>query len=232
LSLAAQVADFIVDGIAAGNFEFGQRLIETDLARHLGVSRVPVREAVKMLEAQGILIVTPHRGAHVAEFDDVKVDRIREARVALERLALREALATFRAHPEKQTALTALIARMEDAVTRRDWIEAGRADLQFHRQICQASDNEIVITLWEALARHITIVFGRELRAEGGNPRLAEQHDRILRLIRKGALDLLDEELQRHILRLRRNNRQSKRGRAESAAKLPVFKKGMGRSVG
>ena len=103
---------------------------------------------------------------------------------------------------------------------------------KFTGRSARPSDNETVITLWEALARHITIVFGRELRAEGGNPRLAEQHDRILRLIRKGALDLLDEELQKHIMRLRRINRQSKRSRAESAAKLPVFKKGMGRSVG
>jgi DNA-binding GntR family transcriptional regulator len=224
LSLASQVADFIVDGIAGGNFEFGQRLIETDLAAQLGVSRVPIREAVKMLDAQGILMVTPHRGAHVAEFNDIKIDRIREARVALERLALPDALATFQAHPEKQLALAALVARMEDAVARRDWIEAGKADLEFHRQICQASDNEIVITLWEALARHIAIVFGRELRAEGGNPRLAEQHERILRLIRKGALDLLDQELRKHIMRLRRAGAERRTGRVAPTAKVPVLR--------
>ena len=204
LSLAFQVADFIVDGIAAGSFQFGQRLIETELAAQLRVSRVPIREAVKMLEAQGILVVTPHRGAHVVEFDDLKIDRIRDARVALERLAIPDALATFQAHPERQAALAALVVRMRDAVRRSDWVEAGKADLEFHRQICQASDNEIVITLWEALARHITIVFGRELRAEGGNPRLVEQHARILRLIKKGALGPLDIELRKHVMRLRR----------------------------
>ena len=87
-SLAGQVADFIVDGIASGAYAFGQRLIETDLARQLDVSRVPIREALKMLEAQGILVVTPHRGAHVAEFDSLKSDRVREARIALERLEI------------------------------------------------------------------------------------------------------------------------------------------------
>ena len=220
LSLAFQVADFIVDGIAAGSFQFGQRLIETELAAQLRVSRVPIREAVKMLEAQGILVVTPHRGARVAEFDDLKIDRIREARLALERLALPDALATFQAHPERQIALAALVARMEAAVGRRDWIEAGKADLEFHRQLCQASDNEIVITLWEALARHITIVFGRELRAEGGNPRLPEQHDRILRLIRRGALDLLDQELRKHVMRLRRADGANRTDRIDPTAKV------------
>src|SRR5262249_3191721 len=157
-SLAAQVADFIVGGIAAGTYAFGQRLIETELAAQLKVSRVPIREALKMLEAQGILVVTPHRGAHVAEFDKVKSDRVRDARIALERLAIPDALATFQAQPEKLAVMEELLARMEQAVMRRDWLDAGKADLQFHRQICLASNNEIVITLWEALARHITII--------------------------------------------------------------------------
>jgi len=221
LSLASQVADFIVDGIAAGNFEFGQRLIETDLARQLDVSRVPIREAVKMLEAQGILVVTPHRGAHVAEFDELKIDRIREARIALERLAIPDALAMFQAHPEKQQALADQVARMEDAVARRNWIEAGKADLEFHRQICQASNNEIAITLWEALARHITIVFGRELRAEGGNPRLGDQHNRVLRLIREGDLEQLDDELRRHVMRLRNRREKSGGVRSLTAVRKP-----------
>ncbi len=203
-SLAAQIADFIVDGIASGSYGFGQRLIETELARQLEVSRVPIREALKMLEAQGILVVTPHRGAHVAEFDKRKIDRIRDARIALERLAIPDALTTFQSHPERLAVMEELLARMDQAVERRNWVEAGKADLQFHRQICLASGNEIVITLWEALARHITIVFGRELSSEGGNPRLREQHDRILRLIRKGDLDALHEELHRHVMRLRR----------------------------
>ena len=219
LSLASQIADFIVDGIASGNFKFGQRLIETELADQLRVSRVPIREAIKMLEAQGILVVTPHRGAHVAEFDDLKIDRIRDARVALERLAIPDALATFQAHPERQAALAALVVRMGDAVRRSDWVEAGKADLEFHRQICQASDNEIVITLWEALARHITIVFGRELRAEGGNPRLVEQHACILRLIKKGALGQLDIELRKHVMRLRRAQGAGRTDRNEPTAK-------------
>jgi DNA-binding GntR family transcriptional regulator len=202
-SLAAQVADFIVDGIAAGTYAFGQRLIETELAVQLRVSRVPIREALKTLEAQGILVVTPHRGAHVAEFDKVKSDRVRDARIALERLAIPDALATFQAQPEKLAVVEELLARMEQAIERQDWVDAGKADLQFHRQICLASNNEIVITLWEALARHITIIFGRELRNEGGNPKLRDQHNRILCLIHKGDLDGLHEELHRHVMRYR-----------------------------
>src|SRR5262245_39363978 len=114
-SLAAQVADVIADAIAFGSFAPGQRLVETELAGQAGVSRVPVREALKMLEAQGILIAVPHRGARVADFDEIKTDRICRARVALERLALPDAVAAIKRQPERLAGLEALIARMEQA---------------------------------------------------------------------------------------------------------------------
>jgi len=211
-SLAAQVADFIVDAIAAGQIEFGERLVETALSRRLEVSRVPIREALKMLEAQGILDVTPHRGAHVVEFDNLKIDRICEARVALERLAFRHASGNLRKHPEKLKSLEALIDRMGREAAHRDWVQTSKADLDFHRQICLASENEIVITLWEALARHILIVFGREIRTEQDGPRLMQQHRRILQLIRNGDLAKLDQEIARHIMRLRHRGRSAADG--------------------
>src|SRR5438876_287873 len=108
-SLAAQVADAIVDAIGAGTVAPGQRLVETDLARRLAVSRVPVREALKMLEAQGILVAAPHRGARVVEFDELKIDRICQVRVALERLALPDAIATFARQPQRLAVLEELI---------------------------------------------------------------------------------------------------------------------------
>ena len=203
-SLAAQVADFIVDAIAAGTIEFGQRLVETDLSQQLDVSRVPIREALKMLEAQGILDVAPHRGAHVVDFDNLKIDRICEARVALERLALPDAVKHLQAHPEKLRALEDLIVKMGREAAHHDWVQTSKADLDFHRQICLASGNEIVITLWEALARHILIVFGREVRTEQDGPRLTQQHRQILQLIRKGDLAKLDREIMQHVMRLRR----------------------------
>jgi len=202
-SLAAQVADAIVDAIGAGTVAPGQRLVETDLARRLAVSRVPVREALKMLEAQGILVASPHRGARVVEFDELKIDRICQTRVALERLALPDAIANIARQPERLVVLEELIDRMRREAAHQDWVETSKADLEFHRQICLASDNEIVVTLWEALARHVMIVFGFEIRDERDGPRLAQQHGKILRLLRQGDLARLDREIERHILRLR-----------------------------
>ena len=94
-SLAEQAANAIVTGISAGALMPGQRIIETELASLLKMSRVPLREALKILEAQGIVESVPHRGTRIAMFGDVRVDHICEARIALERLAFVEAALVY-----------------------------------------------------------------------------------------------------------------------------------------
>jgi DNA-binding GntR family transcriptional regulator len=202
-SLAARVADAIVDAIAGGELQPGQRLIETDLAGTLEVSRVPVREAVKMLEAQGILRSLPHRGAFVVPLDDARIDRICEARLALERLALPGAVAAFETAPARLRELDALIARMETLASSRAWLELCKADLAFHRAFIRASGNDIVALLWEALARHVLIVFGRELRYERLKAKLGVHHRELRKLFAAGDTEGLVAELARHIMRLR-----------------------------
>jgi Bacterial regulatory proteins, gntR family len=90
------VETLLTDAIAGGAIEPGERLVETEIAARMGVSRVPLREALSLLEAQGIVEALPNRGARVVPFDDARVDRACEARVALERLALRTAVPVFR----------------------------------------------------------------------------------------------------------------------------------------
>lgn len=202
-SLAEQIADAIVDGIAMGKLKPGQRLIETELARQLGVSRVPVRESLKMLEAQGILDANPHRGARVAEFTEARIDQICEARVALERLALRDAAPAYRSDPARLARLDAVIDRMEAAADRLDWVTLGKTDLDFHREICAASGNSVVVTLWETLARHVMIVFGREIRDEQDAALAGPRHRAFRDMLLHATPAELDAEIERHILRLR-----------------------------
>jgi DNA-binding GntR family transcriptional regulator len=200
-SLANRIADRLVDAIAAGVLEPGQRLIETEIAAALGVSRMPLREALKLLEAQGILAVTPRRGAAIVPFDAGRVQQICEARLALERLALRDAAMRLRSEADASSALDRLIGEMRQCTERGEWLTAVRADVEFHRQIVQASGNPVVAMLWEALARHVLIVFGREIRGER-NSGLAEQHTRLRDILMEGSDAALDGEIEQHIMRL------------------------------
>ncbi len=202
-SLASRIADRIVDAVAAGTLAPGQRLVESEIAAALGVSRMPLREALKLLEAQGILSVTPRRGSFVVPFDEGRIGQICDARLALERLALRRAVPAFRADPGLLAELDGLIGTMRQEAERRAWLAANKADLAFHRRIVAAADDGIVAMLWEALARHVLIVFGREIRDERDVHLLEDPHVRLRELLAAGDVEALDDEIERHIMRLR-----------------------------
>lgn len=204
-SLAVRIADALTEAVAAGVIEPGERLVETEIAARLGVSRVPLREALKLLEAQGIVAVTAHRGARVTPFDDTRIGQVCEARIALERLALKTAVPRIAGEPPLLQALQRLIDAMRLEGRRQPGsIAASKADLAFHRLIVEASGNEIVATLWEGLARHVLIVFSREARKDRTGPVLAAHHRKLLDLLASGDVLAASREIEPHILRLRR----------------------------
>ncbi len=202
-SLAEQAADAIVTGVSAGALKPGQRLVETELAGLLKMSRVPLREALKILETQGIVESIPHRGTRIATFDELRITQICEARVALERLALRDAATVYPDNPALLERLDQIIAVMERAADRLEWIDVSKADLSFHREICRASGNMIVQTLWEALARHVFIIFGHEIRDERDAEAMGPQHRRLRSYLAAGESEKLHSEIEHHIMRLR-----------------------------
>jgi len=206
-SLPDQIADAIVEGIAAGVLTPGQRLIELDLASQFSVSRVPLREALKTLEAQGILERGQNRGVRIVELDETRIDRICEVRAALETIAARYAVATYRAEPARLQRLEAVLVEMADAVQRGAWSAVNRADLAFHREICLASRNDIVITLWQGLARHVLMIFGREILTETGQSMIVDQHREFIATLLADDGATLPAIVERHIMRLRRPSR-------------------------
>lgn len=204
LSLAEQAADIIVTGIYSGALKPGARLNEKELAQRLNMSRVPLREALKILESQGIVESVPHKGSRIALFGEERTLQIIEARVALERIAVAAAAPKFNSDPSLAADLDRLIARMEKAATHLDWVEISRADLDFHREICRVSGNEIIGKLWESLARHVFIVFGHEKRKPEDATDLGAQHRRLRDLLVANDVAALQTEIETHILRIRR----------------------------
>ncbi|HVJ80484.1 MAG TPA: GntR family transcriptional regulator [Planctomycetia bacterium] len=139
----------IVERIVAGVYQPGDRLIELQLARELGVSQAPVREALRELEAARMVESTPHRGTRV------RVESAKEMRDAyftrgiLEEGAARGAAKAFKG---KAVALRAACEAIIAAAEAGELPEQAAANQTFHRMIVAAAGNEVLLRLWDELA--------------------------------------------------------------------------------
>lgn len=151
--LAEDVADRIREEILAGRVGHGERLVEVVIAEELGVSRGPVREALKLLNGEGLVCEEPHRGAFVTSLSSADVCDIFDLRAALEAGAARQLAA--RRTPSEVETLRRLHERLVLAVEGGDVVQALQADLGFHESLCRLSGNR---RLLEAYLRYVPIV--------------------------------------------------------------------------
>ncbi len=214
LLLAESIADSIAEAIATRLLMPGERIVETSLADKLGVSRVPIREALKVLHAQGILSGGGHRGYRVASFEPDTIEKVLEVRLMLETFLLRDAIANWRSGVEDPADLNVAIEQMRMSAKAGDGRASLRADLEFHRTICRASRNEIAATLWNAIARHVLVIFSLEPYRDKDLSKVARQHeafrDWILEQVsREPSVDALRTALEDHLLLVARTRRRS-----------------------
>lgn len=198
-NLAERAVARIVDAIADGRLSPGQRLIEADIAAELGVSRLPVREAFKMLAAQGILELSLHRGARISEIADDRLATVRAARTTLERLAFPKAAATYRRDPGRLRELDGIVDRMKRAEERADLDVLNRLDIEFHRAVVAAAEDPFLAALWDALALHLRIVFAWEVRTLPKPVAYASVHLAIRYALARDADDVLADLVELHI---------------------------------
>jgi DNA-binding GntR family transcriptional regulator len=206
-SLAESIADAVAEAIATRHLMPGERIVELSLADRMGVSRVPVREALKVLHAQGIIAGGGHRGYRVAAFDDDTVRNVVELRLMLESILLRGAIQNWRRGTGDRSGLHAALAGMRTAALVGDRLASLGADLEFHRAICVAARNDIAATLWEAIARHVLIIFNREEYRDGNLNAIVRQHEVFLGFIedaiaREIGDDAIERGLRDHLLQV------------------------------
>jgi GntR family transcriptional regulator, gluconate operon transcriptional repressor len=151
--LAEDVAERIREEILTGGFEQGDRLVEAAIAQQLGVSRGPVREAFKMLRAEGLVRDEPHRGTFVIRLTGTDVREIYDLRAALEARAARHLAQDCR--PSDIRALRKLYERLLSAADSGDLSAVSRADLAFHEGLCELTKNH---RLHEVYVRNVPVL--------------------------------------------------------------------------
>jgi len=158
--LSDQVKDYLLTAILAGEFPPGSRIIETRVARHLGVSQGPVREALRDLEALGLIDTTPYQGARVRQPHKAELLEAYDLRAMLESFGAR--LAIPRLSDADLLDLEGFVSAMQEAARAGDENEQARVDVAFHSRIVALSGNQVLQRLWrflEPVSRtHITYI--------------------------------------------------------------------------
>ena len=151
--LAEDVADRIREEILSGGFEQGERLVEASIAQQLGVSRGPVREALKLLRAEGLVLEEPHRGTFVLRLTSADVREIYDLRAGLEARAAKQVAASARVADLR--AMRRLLVRLLQAAEGGDVAAVSQADLSFHEGVCRLTGNR---RLHEVFMRHVPVL--------------------------------------------------------------------------
>ena len=149
-TLSGQVMERLRDGILAGLYGQGEQLNEAELARHFGVSRGPLREAMQRLIQAGLLENRPHRGVFVPELTDEDLADIYFAREAIEAAAVGRIMAAGEAVSMSRW-LTTEVDRMAAAVCRNDWDTVVEHDLRFHKQLVDSANSRRLSRMYSVL---------------------------------------------------------------------------------
>jgi DNA-binding GntR family transcriptional regulator len=147
--LASQVKDRLLEEILSGRYGPDSRIVETQVARELGTSQAPVREALRGLEALGIVEITPFRGARVRQSTRAELLEAYDVRAALEALGAR--LAVPRLTDEDLAALDAAVDDMQRCARAGDGHGVAEADARFHARIVDAAGNATLARVWRSL---------------------------------------------------------------------------------
>lgn len=153
------MAAWIRDGIVDGSRSPGSRLVERDLADEYGVSRIPVREALKLLDAEGIVTLRPRTWAVVREFTQSDVADLYEVRAALEVLAFR--LAAQRYHRKGLDHLAETLAIQQDCTHAGDLPGARRAAADFHEVVVELAGNRLLTELFDTMGSRMRWLLGQ-----------------------------------------------------------------------
>ncbi len=147
------IFDTLRNAIVNGDLKPGERLMEVYLAEEMGVSRTPVREAIRKLEADGLVMMEPRRGTRVAEISVKDIVDVLEVRSALDRLAT--GLAATRIQPAQIKQLEAVHKQYASHVQKENIEGAIRRDIEFHDIIYAASGNPRLVAAAGSLKEHI-----------------------------------------------------------------------------
>ena len=183
LPLRDVVFNTLRQAILRGELKPGERLMEIQLANKLGVSRTPIREALRKLELEGLVNMVPRKGAEVADITEKSLRDVLEVRKALEELSVQ--LACEKITEEEIEELKRVAERFKDTLIDQDVTKIAEADVAFHDVIYTATDNQKLILLLNNLREQMYRYRVEYLKKEEAYPQLIAEHEELIDNISK-----------------------------------------------
>ena len=197
LPLRDVVFNTLRQGILTGELKPGERLMEIHLANRLGVSRTPIREAVRKLEIEGLVVTIPRKGAHVASITEKHLQDVLEVRRAME--ALTVAVACERINMAELKQLREACDRFEESTKTLDARTIASADVELHDIILRTTKNERLITMVNNLAEQMyryRFAYIRDTKSYKG---IVKEHDVLYQCMLEQNVDGAVEAIKIHI---------------------------------
>lgn len=179
LPLRDVVFNTLREAILKGELIAGERLMEKQLAERMGVSRTPIREAIRKLELEGLVVMIPRKGAEVARITHKDIKDVLEVRAALEELAVK--IACNKITDEDLTKLKRTTEEFQIACNYKDINDIIKKDVEFHDIIFNSTENEKLIQIINNLREQIYRYRVEYIRKLEDFDMLVKEHDQIVK---------------------------------------------------
>jgi len=183
--------------IIDGYFEPGQKLVESQIAQEMGVSRTPVREALRRLEIEKLVVNLPRKGVMVSPIDEVQVKEIFNIRAALEGLAIKLAIDNIDLTTIRQ--MRKILEEMREAIKRKDLKREVECNTKFHNYIIKAAKSSILTEMLQNIHNHVQRFRHTTLSMEGRSEIALNEHLKILKAIEERDKVKAEQLIEEHI---------------------------------
>jgi len=198
-TLAKQVVREVRLQIFSGTLKPGERVVESEIATAMGISRGPVREALAELEKEGLVITSPRKGTYVKSFELKDIEEIYTLRALLEGFAVSLALDRFQ---EQDLAyLRDLLDQIVEMAEKKDVIEVSRLNMQFHKKIMELSDHKRLYDTWQSLLAQTQMLSAMTTEYYTSLIDIRKSHKILLDALVTGDRDHIKRSFEQHILK-------------------------------
>lgn len=198
VSLRHRITNDIRDAILNGQLKPGDRLREITISKEMGVSRGPIREAIRTLEQEGLLLSSPYKETVVAEFSKAEVIEVLiPIRLSIELFAIRSGLSLMNGDDFQR--LSEFVEGMKEGILKKDLTRIVEYDIAFHEYIIQASNASNLMNIWSSIVNRIRLHFFMQGTMYADQKQIYEEHVVLLQAMRDKDVEQVCHLMKKHI---------------------------------